>query len=164
MTSTTASTSTQILSGIWEVRCVRCGKEIGTMSSAILMGAIRFAQDKGGVMCPGCRALACKICGEELHGFAGTSCCWGKEGTPLEHIAEEAARELGAETLSSSLNLNEKFSACYVNYEYSVGNTSICEKCERMNCTDTPTCTHCNDEWPSVLHCPYDHKWEGGPE
>lgn len=56
----------RLTSGIWAVRCFRCGKDIGTMTGPILSMALVATAHKGGVLCPICRAKACTECGLEL--------------------------------------------------------------------------------------------------
>lgn len=48
---------------MWRVYCNVCRKDIGTMTAEVLKQAMTFAIDKGGVMCPECRAERCKGCG-----------------------------------------------------------------------------------------------------
>lgn len=50
---------------VW-VTCPRCNQDIGSMTPAILSQAMIRTAGRGGVICPDCRAKACKICGAEL--------------------------------------------------------------------------------------------------
>jgi len=57
--------------GDWVVFCVRCGQEIGTLSEFQLLEAINSTRHRGGVLCPGCRAQACHLCGDESQWYDG---------------------------------------------------------------------------------------------
>lgn len=50
----------------WEVYCNECSKEIGKMSSDILVSAIMNTAGRGGVKCPSCRDKTCDYCGLTL--------------------------------------------------------------------------------------------------
>lgn len=71
------SLAVQTLSGIWEVQCVVCSKSLGTFNTETMTEAVRFAQDKGGIMCPLCRAMRCEACGGELQNLVEQflGCC-----------------------------------------------------------------------------------------
>lgn len=51
--------------GFWSVICYRCDGSIGTMTPDTLQRAIMATADKGGVLCPTCRAKSCKQCWQE---------------------------------------------------------------------------------------------------
>lgn len=52
--------------GNWQVWCLRCKEEVGTMSSKTLNDAIWRTRSRGGILCPPCRAASCAKCGDEL--------------------------------------------------------------------------------------------------
>jgi len=49
-------------SGVYEVYCVDCKAEIGTMRGDTIRRAIIHNAGKGGVKCPNCRKHTCKQC------------------------------------------------------------------------------------------------------
>lgn len=60
------------ISGNWAVQCLRCGEDVGTMSSEILREAVFRTAHKGGIICPACRKRSCTDCGVQM-----------EEGVPL---------------------------------------------------------------------------------
>ena len=51
---------------IWEVQCLRCSESLGTMTYATVLTAIEFNRNRGGVLCPECRAASCIRCGTKV--------------------------------------------------------------------------------------------------
>ncbi len=70
----------------WRVFCNHCRVDVGTMLGETLRQALIATVNRGGVMCPGCRAQCCRVCGIFLNrDFVPGGFCWfcdeeGKEG------------------------------------------------------------------------------------
>lgn len=57
---------------LWDVSCVDCSENIGTMHSRVLQKALVACFAKGGIKCPSCRAVSCEICGTNILLSRGT--------------------------------------------------------------------------------------------
>jgi len=71
--------ATHLRPGVWSVRCVQCGRDLGTMDGKTLEKAMLWAVGKGGVKCPKCRAHSCVKCGGVLktgETIAHNGLCW----------------------------------------------------------------------------------------
>lgn len=55
--------------GRFKVFCVRCNCDLGIWTGDVLSAAITSEASKQGVMCPSCRAKACRGCGGVLRGL-----------------------------------------------------------------------------------------------
>lgn len=77
------------VTGNWEVFCLRCAASIGTMSSEMLRDAVFLTKQRGGILCPDCRANSCAKCGNEMQANANNGFVPRRNGTGETcHICE----------------------------------------------------------------------------
>jgi hypothetical protein len=106
-----------------DVKCADCHRYVGEMTPDVFTRALYYSLSRGGIKCPDCRALSCKLCGRrdsKTEGRVQHSFHALLERDVSETLGEDFCKICEADYLSGPYELEQLRAARRVRYSSSV--------------------------------------------